>query len=353
MSASGTLVLVFPSVPYLPFWRANATLIPWFSEKRQVRPPVPEICRTYSRCERPSDARWYSLLIVACYHPLSAYRLGSGDVVFTERGDVIESLSLPCGRCIGCRLERVRQWSCRIVHEAKLYESNSFVTLTYANSPVSLQYRDVQLFLKRLRARFKRARIRFFCSGEYGGQFGRPHYHVILFNFWPPDAVRPTLHSRLYTSTLLDQLWGLGGTSVGAVTPESASYVAGYCIAKMTGDVAVAHYRMTDWETGETVDRLPEFAHMSLRPGIGAGWLDKFKNDVYPAGTVVVKGREAKAPRYYDKKFAALEPEEFEFLKLERLEVARRLCGDSTEERLLVREKVALGAYQSKKGAVK
>ena len=41
-------------------------------------------------------------------------------------------LTLPCGNCIGCRLERSRQWAVRCMHEASLYEDNCFLTLTYS-----------------------------------------------------------------------------------------------------------------------------------------------------------------------------------------------------------------------------
>jgi len=69
---------------------------------------------------------------VACFKPLTAFRQANGSVVFAERGDVVATLALPCGRCIGCRLERARQWSVRVMHEASLYEENCFVTLTYS-----------------------------------------------------------------------------------------------------------------------------------------------------------------------------------------------------------------------------
>ena len=90
-----------------------------------------------------------------CYHPVSAWRLISGEVVFKERGDIVASLFLPCGRCVGCRLERSRQWAVRMMHEASLYDMSSFVTLTYDDLNIddkrSLVYSDFQKFMKRLR----------------------------------------------------------------------------------------------------------------------------------------------------------------------------------------------------------
>ena len=69
-----------------------------------------------------------------CFHPLDAWQCSNGDVVFTDnlaRNDVIRRLALPCGRCVGCRLERSRQWAVRCMHEASMHMFNSFVTLTY------------------------------------------------------------------------------------------------------------------------------------------------------------------------------------------------------------------------------
>ena len=64
---------------------------------------------------------------MACFHPLTAYQSMDGSISFTERkgGDVVRSLSLPCGQCVGCRLERSRQWAMRCMHEASLYSHPS------------------------------------------------------------------------------------------------------------------------------------------------------------------------------------------------------------------------------------
>ena len=146
-----------------------------------------------------------------CFHPLTAYQSSDGSISFVERkgGDIVRSLSLPCGQCVGCRLERSRQWAMRCMHEASLYSRNCFITLTYNNehlpSDNSLQYPDFQKFMKRLRKRFNgvdrsanpdsndQFPIRFYMCGEYGETFGRPHYHACLFNFDFPDK---TLYRR-------------------------------------------------------------------------------------------------------------------------------------------------------------
>lgn len=75
---------------------------------------------------------------------------------------------LPCSKCFGCKKERARQWSLRCVHEASDHEESSFVTLTFSDESFdrrgsrSVEKRDVQLFMKRLRKRFSDRRIRVF-----------------------------------------------------------------------------------------------------------------------------------------------------------------------------------------------
>lgn len=105
-----------------------------------------------------------------CYHPLSGWysktRNASGkrSIVFNlQEAYKDKPLQVPCGRCIGCRLEKARQWAVRCMHEASLYDKNCFVTLTYDEDycPESLIPEHFVLFMKRLRKRYG-AGIRFF-----------------------------------------------------------------------------------------------------------------------------------------------------------------------------------------------
>lgn len=93
---------------------------------------------------------------MACFHPMVAYQCADGTVVFTERQNMppVRTLTLPCGQCVGCRLERSRQWAVRCMNEAQMHKKNCFVTLTYKEASKSLRYRDFQLFMKRLRKFF-------------------------------------------------------------------------------------------------------------------------------------------------------------------------------------------------------
>ena len=261
-----------------------------------------------------------------CYHPMPAVRMLDGSVKFVSRNkkDVDGSLELPCGQCIGCRLERSRQWAMRCLHESSLYDRNAFVTLTYEDSHVppggSLHYPDFQKFMKRLRKHIKMP-VRFYMGGEYGESGTiRPHYHVCLFGYDFPDKVyfrKSSSGEKLYTSEFLESVWPYGLSSIGDVTFQSAAYIARYCVQKVTGDLAESHYRVIT-DDGEIIDRSPEFNHMSLKPGIGSRWLAKYQTDVFPRDYVVINGVKVKPPKYYDTLFERENPGVFSDLVAQR-----------------------------------
>lgn len=283
-----------------------------------------------------------------CYHPLRAFKCANGAVVFHEssRFDVVSQLSLPCGQCIGCRLEKSRQWAMRCMHEASLWERNCFVTLTYDNDHLplrgNLEYPAFQKFMKRLRKAADAEGVRFYMCGEYGSENWRPHYHACLFNFDFQDksywSTAPG-GEKLYRSALLEKLWPFGQSLIGSVTFESAAYVARYCVQKVTGHNAKLHYAREDSDGPYSL--VPEFNHMSLKPGIGAPWLARWKTDVYPQDYVIVRGMKMKPPKYYDKLFDKESPDEFEYMKFLREQNGRSRYADNTPERLLAKEVVA------------
>lgn len=280
---------------------------------------------------------------MACYSPLTAWQTVGGDVVFAERGDIRRELVLPCGNCIGCRIRRSQEWAVRVMHEASMYESNCFVTLTYDDDHVPFQgqlvYSHFQKFMKRLRARV--GPVRFYMCGEYGEKFWRPHFHACLFGFGFPDKVlfkRMPSGCDIFTSPLLSELWIDGFSSIGELTLESAAYVARYCIKKINGRDAESHYCRTDFVTGEIYYLEPEFGHMSLKPGIGARWIDRYTTDVYPMDKVMSGSLGAKPPRYYDKRLVMLDPDTAEFMELVRYRKSFASSIDSTVDRLRVRE---------------
>lgn len=268
-------------------------------------------------------------------------------MVFDRRLGIGPPVDLPCGQCIGCRLERSRQWAVRMCHEAQLYDDNCFITLTYSPENVppdgSLNIKHFQDFMKRLRSRFPGKRIRFFHCGEYGERFSRPHYHACLFGFDFPDKVfyrESEAGGRLYTSAVLESLWRFGFCPIGDFSFESAAYVARYVTKKVTGAAADDHYWRVNDVTGEAYQVAPEYCTMSRRPGIGAEWFERFSGDVFPRDEVVSRGFVSKPPRYYDELFGELDAVALEDVKSRRVLRARDYADNNTPERLFVREVV-------------
>ena len=291
---------------------------------------------------------------MACFSPLKAWRNPDdpgGRLLFSPHtiGGSLDHadrtcLKIPCGQCIGCRLEYSRSWAVRCCHEASLHIFNSFITLTYdpAYLPAdgSLDIEHFQKFMKRLRKKLHPLKIRFFHCGEYGDKTRRPHYHALIFGYSFPDRklLKKSKSGDLYTSELLTKVWGLGHASVGDLTFESAAYVSRYIMKKVNGDRAKSHYEAIDYDTGEIFNLKPEYVSMSRRPGIASRWFDEYKNDVYPSDTISIGGRLFRPPKYYDKIMKSLAPEMMEQIIEDRLD--RFDPKNNTPERLKVRHEV-------------
>jgi len=292
---------------------------------------------------------------MTCYYPLHGFK---GPVNENGKRPIIwkapkgtEEQDVPCGQCIGCRLERSRQWALRCVNEASMWKENSFVTLTYddANLPKSgsLVLEDYQLFMKRLRQKRFRDKmdsvgswnkekdaIRFFHCGEYGEETARPHYHSILFNcaFDDKTLYKVDNGNRLYNSQELSDLWGKGHAVIGDVTFESAAYVARYVLKKRTNKENVVDRRgniilskdeyYANKRTGEI--RTAEYVTMSRRPGIGRSWYDVYNQDLYPSDQYIGRGIRMKPPKYYDNILDKENPQMHDLVKEKRLLTGKR-----------------------------
>lgn len=258
---------------------------------------------------------------MSCFTPIAAYRGQGGAIVFNSKegfGD--KALNLPCGKCVGCRVDKARAWSLRAAHEAQLHDHNSFVTLTYRPESLpdggTLVKAHWQLFAKRLRKAL--GPFRFLMCGEYGDESYRPHYHALIFGHDFHEDRTPWKVSgdnMLYTSQRLEGLWSHGFVSIGDVSRQSAEYVARYTLKKVRGDEYV--YRRIS-EHGEEYFVEPEFALMSRRPGLGAEWYKRFRRDLYPSDECILDGRKYPVPRYYDDKLKNEDPDAFASLRAAR-----------------------------------
>lgn len=293
-----------------------------------------------------------------CFYPKLGYRKVK---VHGKIGElyVKEPSIRPCGSCLGCRLERARQWAMRCVHESQMHEQNCFITLTYDPKFLppdkSIHKDELQRFFKRLRKElcytgtmplFDKAmriqyyrqpwhkkygqpkrmpiyrEIKYYACGEYGKRFSRPHYHACLFgyefkdqkllyqghlSYWQKYFKKTNSHS-LFTSKTLERIWGKGFVTIGELTFESAGYVARYCMKKITGKEASAHYK----------NREPEFALMSK--GLGKSWYKKYFTDIYPKDFTTMNGNKLKPPRYYDYLLEIDKEDLYDQIKQKRIE---------------------------------
>lgn len=281
---------------------------------------------------------------MSCFHPLTAYQAPPG--YETAKGRTIcfrpvqgwEQILLPCGRCIGCRLERSRQWALRCVHEASLHEQNCFLTLTYDDDHIpengSLVLEDIQNFLKRFRDRISPRKLRFFQCGEYGTLLQRPHHHVCIFGYDFDDKdlfFRSSQGFNVWRSPTLEKLWPFGYSSIGELTFETAAYTARYILKKINGTEADEHYQ----------GKKPEFITMSRRPGIGAEWAKRYFTDLYPKDFVTIRGGiKCKPAKFYDRLFDEFHHDQMRQIKLKRKSFARDhdLDLENSPERLAVKE---------------
>lgn len=181
-----------------------------------------------------------------------------------------------CGQCMPCRVNRRRVWTHRILLEASLHPVNSFWTLTYRDEEIpltkegipNLQRKDLTDFMKRLRVDYSPTKLRYFNVGEYGDQSGRPHYHLALFNY--PGCARGVTRQIRSAACCgicdrVSRIWGKGIVHSGQLEAASVAYICGYVTKKLTADHKISHLQ----------GREKEFAAMSLKPGIGAGFMDE------------------------------------------------------------------------------
>lgn len=319
-----------------------------------------------------------------CYHPLKAFKVGvnpsgkpkykicSYDVEYVYVKDdscfcsdvrnsgpsfelVEDYIEIPCGKCIGCRLQQSREWATRIMLEAQDHDECWFVTLTYDDEHVpelefakdvdpdsgelldtgkllTLCKRDLQLFNKRLRKHFSADKIRFFACGEYGETTARPHYHSIYFGLHIKDLQffkMSKLGDKYFTSDTLTRLWGNGHVLLAQVTWESAAYVARYVTKKLTGDAAKYWY--------DDIGLTAPFTVMSRRPGIASRYFEENASELlrFDGGYISTKKGSVNFPnpKYFKRKLDLLFPEEYAIIKSQKVQ-NQRLKTDLLKSRL-------------------
>lgn len=224
--------------------------------------------------------------VIKCMRPMLGYyskvinkETGKRPIVF-NRSEAFSDMRvlIPCGKCPLCLRRRVREMTKRAVHEASCHEHNCFVTLTYDDEhlvPDKDAYREVQLFLMRLRKKTD-IRFRYLCATEKGTNgTKRIHHHICFFGFSPfalnwRYKVKNSGKNPSYIIPKLTSVWGNGHVLVSPFSPKTAAYTCGYCYKKSFGkDCDDADFRPSEYEKVRT----------SRRPGLGALYFlkNKFK----------------------------------------------------------------------------
>ncbi|QCS36311.1 replication initiator protein [Capybara microvirus Cap1_SP_230] len=189
---------------------------------------------------------------------------------------------LPCGKCLACRNRHLIDVSLRMQHELiTTVQPSTFLTLTYneAHSCNTLDYGDIQSFLKRLRTKAL-SPFRFSCCGEYGKLHNRPHWHFILYGFYPSDGIlqSQTRGGNYYVSDTISKIWPFGFHLFAPASAGACSYLAKYLVKQEDG-----------------------IFKQSLRPGVGFEYYRKYHVEFYSRGFCVMNGFKLPIPDYYDR----------------------------------------------------
>lgn len=279
---------------------------------------------------------------------------------------------IPCGKCIGCRLEYSRQWATRGYLESLDYEQNWFCTITYDEDHITtleevetkngLTYwndgtwngtlvpKELTQFIKNVRQimqrkykkelktwqekahkkdpktpkKPKKPRIRYMACGEYGTAGERPHYHIIFFNLNLPveDLYSPRIinHEVYYQSHIIENAWGKGICNISEATWNSIAYTARYITKKINGAESEDYYA----EKGQE----KEFFRVSRMPGIGENYFKKHWKEIYENDEIIIKNKAGaiatQPPKYFDRLLEKKSPETLERVKIKRKRRAKQ-----------------------------
>lgn len=278
--------------------------------------------------------------------------------------------TIPCGKCLGCRSDLSKEWSDRLILESLYHDNAYFITLTYCNEYLSYKQRpsfdpetgeycdrasldkkDFQDFMKRLRYKFPECRLRFYAAGEYGDKSLRPHMHAIIFGLPGKEDLKmiPCGASETgniyYSSEIIEDCWKatedsiylcgmnkeamlqhknpslLGWCSIEPANQYTMKYVTSY-VTKKIGEINDNWYR--------SLNIVPPFSLSSRRPGIGLQYFKDHPECVVdgqikvasPSGTI-----NCRVPRYFKKQYADMFPEEYDRLAFARMKKADEMLA--------------------------
>lgn len=330
------------------------------------------------------------MIFISCYHPLIAYRrkfdkgvphilhkgldfISDNQSYYWLNSDVYDVWQIPCGKCVGCCLAYSREWANRCYLESLTKSPNWFVTLTYNEDNLPRQFftnddgecfevnslikNDLSSFIKRLRSHYDYYDIKndmsFYACGEYGSNFFRPHYHLLIFGLPIHDLVYHSTKNGFvtYNSPTFENLWKKGFVTINEFSWETAAYVARYMLKKQKGE---------DFDKYKKFNLVPEFVNMSRSPGIAYDYYQINKDKIFNNGFISVKNSKGifhdSIPAYYYRLLEKENPDLFLSLKSQkRVDFLNNLelnsCFDNSDlndyEQRLVDENCKLAQIKS------
>lgn len=230
-----------------------------------------------------------------------SFSLNCANPIFVKKTGIL----VPCGKCLKCRSKYRLQWQLRLQHELSSYNGIAiFLTLTYDEEHLSndnsLNKRDVQLFIKRLRKFYSDIKIKYFAVGEYGTKKFRPHYHLIIYGIKAPEHKKNSTLNWKYGQFLSEKIWKKGYCFVGYVDAKCINYVSKYVMK----DFVKSYSKEDLLEAG----LLPPFSLKSS--GLGLQYLldhlEYIKGQLSAGRTIKIYKSRIGYPRYYRKKLVEL-----------------------------------------------
>lgn len=258
---------------------------------------------------------------MSCANPLPLYEFVPRFTNFHNRRLIWSDLpyrqfmSIPCGRCLNCRIDKVNMFSDRCEYELIKRRCGAFVTFTYDDIHIqhllrkdssgklvaSLSRDDSRRFLYRLNKNVKKELkksgydtlpfmqkdYKYILSGEYGDHgtiFDRPHFHAIFFGL--DFAMCKKLFARSWR--------GQGEIKVLPVTQGAPQYLLDYITTMEFGEMRKIKYEYNNLEAPFQVHSV------GLGNGLYTEQLDYIKshNCCYRW-----HGRDVPLPTYYRDKY--------------------------------------------------
>lgn len=161
---------------------------------------------------------------IKCLHPITVVNPKYRSRAFVDSGDIPNQsardyrLSVPCGKCLLCRKRKANDWHVRLFHEAlgtpRLSINNKkllnilFATFTFSDKYLPDDSNDglrerIAPFIRHWRDNWRKRHgvsPRYFAVTDIGGDEGRLHLHLLIFNPVDRDGNRISISSIFSTA---------------------------------------------------------------------------------------------------------------------------------------------------------